>query len=151
MTIFRTADPGDSHWLNLRMEFWPRDEASHRCEMVQVIERGGLALIATAEQDCAVGFAELSVRRDYVPGVTSSPVAYLEGWFVRADWRGSGAGRLLIEEAVRWAREQGYGALASDAECANEAGQSAHLATGFQEVSRTVSYILRLSDDSMRK
>ena len=54
-----------------------------------------------------VGFAEVSVRTDYVNGCKSSPVAFLEGIYVRPEFRRHGVARLLYQEAERWGRARG--------------------------------------------
>jgi aminoglycoside 6'-N-acetyltransferase I len=50
----------------------------------------------------------------------TSPVAFLEGWYVDPDYRGARVGRRLVEAVEAWAREQGFSELASDALLDNE-------------------------------
>lgn len=49
----------------------------------------------------------LSLRHDYVPGATQSPVAYIEGIYVKENYRKQGLGKALIQHAEQWAIEQG--------------------------------------------
>jgi aminoglycoside 6'-N-acetyltransferase I len=60
--------------------------------------------------------AELSIRRDHVEGTTSTPVPYLEGWFVAEHVRNRGIGRALLEFVEAWSRFHGYTEIASDAD-----------------------------------
>lgn len=90
-----------------------------------------------------VGFAELG-ERSLVDGCFDGPVAYLEGWFVYEQYHRSGIGRALIEQSKRWARENEYPHLASDAELSNTLSQTAHKACGFEEVDRIVQYRMKL-------
>lgn len=46
--------------------------------------------------DKHIGFAQCSLRFDYVEGTDSSPVGYLEGIFVREEYRNKGIGKLLL-------------------------------------------------------
>ena len=85
------------------------------------------------------GFAEVG-ERPYADGCDTSPVAYLEGWYVNLAWRGRGVGRALIEAAVQWARERGYREMGSDALLEEVGSQRAHEALGFEEVERAVRY-----------
>ncbi len=86
-----------------------------------------------AIDDEPVGFAELSLR-PWAEGCSTSPVGYLEGWYVVPGARESGVGRALLSAGEAWAREQGCTEFASDAESANALGRAAHLASGFREV-----------------
>jgi aminoglycoside 6'-N-acetyltransferase I len=83
----------------------------------------------------------LSLRSDYVPGATHSPVAYVEGIYVRDEYRKQGIGAALIKSAQEWAIDRGCIELASDALIGNSASQEFHTKIGFQEVERTVFFI----------
>jgi aminoglycoside 6'-N-acetyltransferase I len=88
-----------------------------------------------------VGFAEVSIRVDHVEGTTHVPVPYLEGWYVTPEYRRRGAGRALLAFIEQWARERGYGELASDAEIENETSIRLHTMLGFSEMGRTVHFV----------
>jgi hypothetical protein len=62
----------------------------------------------------------------------------VEGWFVDADARREGIGRLLLLEAERWAAAAGCREMASDTQPANHLSLAAHRALGFEESSRAV-------------
>jgi aminoglycoside 6'-N-acetyltransferase I len=80
-----------------------------------------------------VGFLELDYRK-YAPGCSSSPVPFIEGWYVEAALQGKGIGRALVEAAEAHARAAGHHEIASDAELENADGIAAHLALGYEEV-----------------
>ena len=79
-----------------------------------------------------VGFAELSLRA-YAEGCDSSPVAYLEGWFVSPESRRSGVGRALLAAAEAWGRGHGCREFASDTEIDNDLSADVHRACGFED------------------
>lgn len=83
----------------------------------------------------------LSLRHDYVPGVTQSPVAYIEGIYVKENYRKQGIGKALIQYAEQWAIEQGCTQLASDALLENTERYEFHTHIGFEEVERVVCFI----------
>ena len=87
-----------------------------------------------------VGFAEASVRRDYVNGTESSPVAFLEGLYVIPEARRTGIARSLVAEVVRWAQGAGCRELASDALLDNHVSHAVHRALGFEETERVVFF-----------
>ena len=87
-----------------------------------------------------IGFLELSLR-SYAEGTGDSPVPYVEGWFVRADARGKGAGKALMEKAMDWSSSRGFADFASDTDLSNEGSIRAHRTVGFKEVGRQVALL----------
>jgi aminoglycoside 6'-N-acetyltransferase I len=86
-----------------------------------------------------LGFVELSLR-PYAEGCASSPVPYIEAWYVTAEARHTGVGRALVEAAENWARLRGFTEMGSDALLENDASHAAHQALGFEKVERIVCY-----------
>jgi aminoglycoside 6'-N-acetyltransferase I len=125
----------------MRLALWPdADLAELRAEALAWDEANGIALIALDDDGRAIGLAEATLRHDYVNGTGSSPVGFLEAWYVAADHRGRGVGRALISEVEAWTRERGCSELASDALFDNTASHAAHAACGFEETERVVYF-----------
>jgi aminoglycoside 6'-N-acetyltransferase I len=138
-----TAADQDS-WLKLRHELWPDCPLErHRLEIDQLLSAPGVVVLAWVEGQPA-GFAEISIRNDHVEGTSISPVPYLEGWYVRPLYRGSGVGRALMTFAEQWALKQGHTELASDAELENTLSIALHGKLGFREVGRGVHFVKAL-------
>lgn len=97
------------------------------------------------EPGIAIGFIELSTRVDYVEGSDGSPVAYVEGVFVREEFRCLGVGRKLVEVAGAWAKARGLQQLCSDTEWDNTSGLQFHLAAGFKEANRVICFVMDLT------
>src|SRR5262249_35071271 len=87
----------------------------------------------------AVGFLELDYRK-YAPGCTSSPVPFIEGWYVEPAHQRQGIGRALVAAAEDRARAEGYLEIASDVEQGNSTGEAAHRALQFEEIERVVCF-----------
>lgn len=87
-----------------------------------------------------VGFAQCSLRSDYVEGTESSPVGYLEGIFLKQDFRKNGYARQLLAACENWAREKGCREFASDCELHNTDSLHFHLAVGFEEANRIICF-----------
>jgi aminoglycoside 6'-N-acetyltransferase I len=131
----------------MRAVLWPeiaKQEDGGAREAEEWLRReDAVTLVAEREGGGLAGFAEVG-RRDYADGCDTSPVAYLEGWYVDADLRGHGLGAALIDAAVEWARRMGYRELASDALLEETDSQRAHEAVGFIEVERAVKYRMEI-------
>ena len=96
--------------------------------------------IARTDDGVAVGLAEASLRRDYVNGCKTSPVAFLEGIYVAPQHRRSGIAGQLVAAVEDWARAQGCTEFASDAALDNLQSHRMHAALGFEETQRVVYF-----------
>lgn len=139
MTRIRPIEPPDlRRWVELRCALWPDEAADWLAADAAGFFAGTDTLLeAVPVADDAtlgvVGFAELS-RRAYAEGCATSPVGYVEGWYVVPARRGQGVGRALIRAAEEWASAHGCREFASDALVENTVSAAAHRALGFEEV-----------------
>ncbi|TXI50965.1 MAG: GNAT family N-acetyltransferase [Lysobacter sp.] len=127
----------------MRRELWPDEDAVDTLESLrEALQRGGGAVAFLAEDDSGapIGFAEATIRRDYVNGTDTSPVGFLEGWYVVPALRGRGVGRALIAAVEDWTRAEGCTELASDALIENADSHQAHARCGFEETERVVCF-----------
>lgn len=86
-----------------------------------------------------IGFAEVSLR-SWAEGCLSSPVGYLEGWYVVPLYRKKGIGKALLSASEEWARSHGCTEMASDTNIGNKASEVAHIGLGFEVVARVVAF-----------
>lgn len=105
---------------------------------------GVAVLVADRGDGTLAGLVEIGLR-SYAEGCETSPVAYLEGWYVDPDVRRRGLGRRLVQAAEAWAVANGFTEMASDAGLHNEVSLKAHGALGYQEVERQVCFRKRLA------
>ena len=135
-------------WVTLRQALWPQaTEQEHRLEAEAALADTGkaIAFLARDAAGAAVGFAEVTLRRDHVNGCATSPVAFLEGLYVHPDWRRRGAARLLCRAAEAWAVEMGCSEFASDTDLGNAISRRMHASLGFEETERVVFFRKTLS------
>ena len=133
-------------WARLRRVLWPECQGPRAAlemrEQLSDPERFGVLVIDRGGEKLG-GFIELALR-DGVDGAARKVTAYVEGWFVEPNLRGTGWGRKLIIAAERWARERGMVELASDAELLNRNAIAAHRALGFRETFREVLFLKKI-------
>jgi aminoglycoside 6'-N-acetyltransferase I len=130
-------------WADMRAALWPEaDVAELAHETVKHfagVKAADEVWVSEEVTGRLTGFLELSLRA-YAEGCASSPVPYIEGWYVTAEARHLGVGRALVEAAENWARLRGYKEIASDAVLENDASHAAHRSLGFEEIVRIVCY-----------
>jgi len=85
------------------------------------------------------GFLE-AAQRKYAEGCDTSPVGYIEGWFVDEDLRRRAVGSALVTAAEAWARQQGFSEMASDCTIDNRVSESAHKRLGYEEAERLIHF-----------
>jgi aminoglycoside 6'-N-acetyltransferase I len=137
-----TADHLDD-WAKLRFALWDWESvADHRAQAAELYLAGNpdrLAVVA-GEGTKMLGFAEATVRRDYVDGCDTSPVTFPEGIYVRPDARNAGAAKALADAEADRGRAPGCTEYASNALLDNHDSHAFHAAIGFAETERVVFF-----------
>lgn len=110
-------------------------------EMESFLTDPNSAIFLVVEDAAVVGFAQTSLRHDYVEGSHHSPTAYLEGIYVMEAYRSRGFASALLTACENWAREQNCFQLASDCEISNSSSLVFHLKCGFNEANRIICFI----------
>ena len=140
--IAEASMPELEDWVRLRARLWPKEPVDvHRREACALLDdsQSNACFLARSAEGEAVGFLEVSLRT-WAEGCRSSPVGYLEGWYVDPEWRRQGVGRALVEQGEGWARRRGCREMGSDAETDNAISWVAHTRLSYQEVERTVNF-----------
>lgn len=146
MKIVKVTQDDFNEWLDLALKLWSDESvAEMQRSLTNILHSPRQAGFLVRDDDKAIGFMNLSLRSDYVPGATRSPVAYVEGIYVEDEYRKQGVGTKLIQYAQKWAVEQGCVELASDALLENTASYEFHTKVGFQEVERIVTFIKQVT------
>jgi aminoglycoside 6'-N-acetyltransferase I len=139
----RRLQPADAaEHARMRAALWPDEDPTELAREIGKLLDDSNQVVFVAERlqgDCLCGMVEAGVR-PFANGVDEQPCAFVEGWWVDPDVRRSGVGRALIEAVETWARERGFHELGSDALLDNLLSHTAHLALGFEERERTVTF-----------
>jgi aminoglycoside 6'-N-acetyltransferase I len=140
----RRIGPGDLEaWWRMRRALWPEAAPAELLEEAEAHFRGASPLqavfLGVGPTGAPSGMLELSLR-SVAEGCRTTPVPYVEGWYVIPEARRRGIGKELMAAAETWARERGYTEIASDALIDNLPSERAHRALGFLEVERTIHF-----------
>ena len=110
----------------------------------EILSTGKAQFFLKYETDIPVGFAQCQLRYDYVEGTETSPVGYLEGIFIKKEYRNKGYAKELLEECERWAKSMGCQEFASDCEADNSDSFHFHKAVSFTEANRIICFTKKL-------
>lgn len=140
----------------MRTSLWPDHPADELAREVDSLLAGGglwgygdgtlpfAVFVAEDPGRGLVGFVEASLR-PFADRCRTSPVGYLEGWFVVPERRRQGIGGALVRAAEDWARSRGCQEMASDARVDNRVSELSHRALGFEVTHRLVHFRRDLS------
>ncbi|HEX6576409.1 MAG TPA: GNAT family N-acetyltransferase [Gemmatimonadaceae bacterium] len=115
-------------------------EESDKTEMQSTLARPDAAVFVLARDEGGLGgFVEVGAR-SIVDGCETSPVGYIEAWYIDPDLRRQGYGKALLDAAESWSASRGYREMGSDALLENDVSHAAHRAAGYEEVDRVIGY-----------
>lgn len=144
--MIRKATVSDAEDIaKLAIQMWESHTVGELAgEFTDLLANEEAAVFLYCVDDITVGFAQCQLRHDYVEGTDSSPVGYLEGVFVEAQYRKRGIGKALVDACENWAKEQGCTEFASDCELENTQSLAFHLRSGFREVNRVICFVRKI-------
>ena len=89
--MVRPATLNDCRALaQLAARMWDHDAEELAADFADLINSGSAACFLQYVDDTPIGFAQCSLRTDYVEGTSTSPVGYLEGVYIEEPFRKSG-------------------------------------------------------------
>jgi aminoglycoside 6'-N-acetyltransferase I len=141
MRIREYSDADWSEWLRMSVALFPQYSAENLSAGMREFRTRSDAAVFVAERPngSVAGFVEAGTR-PYADGCDTSPVGYVEAWYVDPDVRRQGYGRALLAAAEEWARGLGCREMASDSTLDNLLSHTAHRRAGYEEVDRVVQF-----------
>jgi aminoglycoside 6'-N-acetyltransferase I len=144
ITIRPVTQEDKTEWLRMRKGIWPEAPDEYLdYDMDDVLSSDRNAVFFALLEGSPVGMIEVHLK-ETAEGCFSSPVGYLEAWFVNNDMRGKGVAGALIDAAENWARTKGCRDMASDTWLENAVSIRAHAKMGYSEVERLVHFVKQL-------
>lgn len=140
--MIKTATLADCKALaEMAVQMWNESSVDElEADFSEVINSGNSVCFIKYSDNLPIGFALCSLRNDYVEGTSSSPVGYLEGVFVKEEYRNKGYGKELVSACEKWAKDMGCSEFASDCEMTNTDSLKFHLSMGFTEENRIICF-----------
>lgn len=130
---------------NLAVQLWDDSAVNDLInEFSELISNENAQFFLKFENDIPIGFAQCQLRFDYVEGTETSPVGYLEGIFVKKEYRNKGYAKELLTKCEAWAKSKGCREFASDCETDNTESFYFHKAMNFTEANRIICFTKQL-------
>ena len=144
-TIRRAMPEDKPQWIRMRQGLWPDAPLQYLdFDLDELLADEDAAIFVASDADGKlVAFIEAGMR-GYGEGCETSPVGYIEAWYVDPHVRGQRLGRELVGVAEEWARVKGMTEMASDTWLENDVSIQAHLRMGYTEAERLVHFVKRL-------
>jgi len=135
-------------WRAMRKALYLGTEAEFLDQEMEAIIKHGMCSCFCIKNDNAetIGLVELS-ERNIADGCLSSPVAYLEGLYLKPEYRSKGLGREVILQVMSLCRESGFSELATDTNFDNFRARAFYKALGFEELEHCVGFRIDIDQD----
>jgi aminoglycoside 6'-N-acetyltransferase I len=146
IVIHRIRPEDKPEWLRMRHLLWSGHvDAEMLAEMDEIFSNAEEQPVFVAKRSDGElgGFLEGGTRK-YADGCDTSPVGYIEGWYVDEDLRQKGVGGQLVQAMESWARTRGLVEMGSDTWLENETSIIAHGRLGYAEMERLVHFAKKL-------
>jgi aminoglycoside 6'-N-acetyltransferase I len=131
-------------WFSMRKGIWPEAPDDYLgYDLDEILATDTDAVFVAFVEGQPAGMIEARLR-EYGEGCETSPVGYIEAWFVYDNFRGRGVAGVLTGAAENWAREKGCTEMGSDTWLDNETSIRAHVKLGYVEVERLVHFVKQL-------
>ena len=144
--IIPVTKENEKIWAELCAALWQGDTVDSFIKWGIKNNYEGLYLYLIKDE--AVACLWISLRHEYVGGTNSHedsrPVGFLEGIYVKPEFRRQGIARQLVEFAKKWAVEKGCTEFASSCDIENDVSRKFHNKIGFKEVEIGINFVMNL-------
>ncbi len=141
--IFKAKSEHLNDFLTMALDLWgiDYDDSDLKEIFLGALNSEKFKILLFSDDEVIAGFIFLSVRRDYVEGSTSNSTGYVEGIYVKPEYRKLGIAKQLLLEGEKWLKEKGCKQVGSDAYIDNKLSYDFHTSVGFEEAGRLVTFI----------
>ncbi len=146
VTIRLMTEADRQVWIEMRRALWPAHPEDHPREIDEMLGRDDVwGFVVEMSDGKALGFAEVGLR-PYANGCTGRPVPFLEGIWIKPEFRRQRVGAQLMAHIETFVAARGCREIGSDAPLDNDASHAAHRSWGFAETERVVYFRKHVGD-----
>lgn len=142
LQIIKASNENIDQLTEMGLALWPNNDYElMKNEFVYIIGHlNNRVYLAKSDEDY-IGFIHMSIRSGFVEGADTSPVGYVEGIYVREDFRKKGVAKELYDAGVQWAKSKKCTQIGADIGLDNDMCPDFYIKMGFNEVNRIICYI----------
>jgi len=121
-------------FFEMALDLWkdfPKNDL--RRVLLEIGESEKKQVFFAKDADSLIGFVYISIRQDYVEGADVSPTGYLEGIYVKPDYRKKGIAQELFTLGENWVSQNGCHQIGSYTWDWNKSSIVFHKKIGFKE------------------
>ena len=131
--------------LIMAKDLWPDYSPEElKATLAELLCQDKFLILLYVMAEKSVAFIYLSIRVDYVEGSDGSPTGYVEGIYVKPDYRKTGIAQTLLAAGEQWVKQKGCKQIGSDILLDNQLSYAFHLHSGFREAARLIAFIKEL-------
>lgn len=140
--INRASNENLDQLTDLAFALWPNNEKDIiKSDFVYIIGHlSNKVLLAKSDEDY-IGFIHMSIRSGFVEGANTTPVGYVEGIYVKPDFRRKGVAKELYHAGIEWLKSKKCTQIGADIGIYNDMCPDFYIGMGFKEVNRIICYI----------
>lgn len=146
MKITEVTKKDFADWVELGALFWHRHPIKKsEKEFKRILaSKNETSFLCRDDDGGPVGFVYVAIRTDYVEGSKTSPVGYLEGIYIKKEYRKKGVAKRLFQETKKWFKNNKVSEIGSDAELENIISQKFHKSVGFKKGETLIHFIRKI-------
>ncbi|MDR7870695.1 MAG: GNAT family N-acetyltransferase [Tissierellaceae bacterium] len=141
--IFKASNENLDQLTELALALWSNNEKQDliKSDLIYIIGHlSNRVLLAKSDEDY-IGFIHMSIRNGFVEGADTSPVGYVEGIYVKPDFRRKGVAKELYHAGLEWLRSKKCTQIGADIGIDSNMCPDFYLDIGFKEANRIICYI----------
>jgi len=141
--IIKASNGNLEQLVELALELWPNNDYELlKSEFVYIIGHlNNIVYLSKSDNEEYIGFIHMSIRSGFVEGADTIPVGYVEGIYVKPNFRMKGVARELYDAGAEWAKSKKCTQIGADIGLFNDMCPDFYISMGFNEVNRIICYI----------
>lgn len=140
--IIKASNENLDQLTELALALWPNNDYEFiKNEFVYIIGHLSNRVYLAKSDEEYIGFIHMSIRSGFVEGADTSPVGYVEGIYVKPDFRKKGVAKELYDAGAEWVKSKKCTQIGADIGLYNDMCPDFYISMGFNEVNRIICYI----------
>ena len=140
--IIRASNENLQQLTELALALWSNNKKDLiKSDFVYIIGHLNNRVLLAKWDEEYIGFIHLSIRSGFVEGADTTPVGYVEGIYVKPDFRRKGVAKELYHAGLEWLKSKKCTQISGDIWINDNMCPDFYVGMGFKEVNRIICYI----------